>query len=149
VPPAIRQGDFVLTNFPFGPPDRPDRPGPVPHIAYCLGVQTTRTGFELILAYTSSGPWRPPGPTVPLGVIEFDQAAAEALNQRSFHMDLRVLARVPPLLSWLPRLEAPDCGIIARADRALRDRINATAEQLVRRRPEVIQVRGVGSAPRA
>jgi hypothetical protein len=129
-------------------PDRPDRPGPVPHIAYCLGVQTTRKGFELILAYTSSRPWRPPGPTVPLGVIEFDQAAAEALNQRPFHMDLRVLARVPPLLSWLPRLEAPDRGIFARADRALRDRINATAEQLVRR-PEVIQVRGVGSAPRA
>jgi hypothetical protein len=37
----------------------------------------------------------------------------------------------------LPRLEAPDCGVIARADRALRDRINAAAEQLVRRRAEV------------
>jgi hypothetical protein len=31
----------------------------------------------------------------------------------------------------------------------LRDRINAAAEQLVRRRPEVIQVRGIGSRPPA
>lgn len=145
--PAITEGAFVLTNFPFGPPDRPDRPGPVPNIAYCLGVQTTRRGPELILSYTSSGPWRPPGRTVPVGVIEFDRAAAGVLNQKPFHLDLRVLARVPPNLSWLPRLNTPGYGIVARADRALRDRINAAAEQLARRRPEVIQVRGVGSLP--
>jgi hypothetical protein len=144
---AIREGAFVLTNFPFGPPDRPDRPGPVPHIAYCLGVQSTRAGFELILAYTSSGRGRPLGPAVPVGVIEFDRAAASVLNQKPFHLDLRVLARVPPRLSWLPRLEAPNSGIIAQADRSLRDRIAAVAEQLVRRRPEVIQIRGVGSLP--
>jgi hypothetical protein len=147
VDPPITEGAFVLTNFPFGPPDRPDQPGPVPHIAYCLGVQTTRRGLELILAYTSSGPWRPPGRTVPMGVIEFDHAAASIVNQIPFHLDLRVLARVPPILSWLPHLNTPGYGIVARADRSLRDRINAAAEQLARRRPEVIQVRGVGSLP--
>jgi hypothetical protein len=145
VQPAIREGAFVLTNFPFGPPNRTDQPGPVPHIAYCLGAQTTRRGPELILAYTSSGPWRPPGRTVPVGVIEFDNAAAIILNQKPFHLDLRILARIPPTLSWLPRLDYPDFGIIAWADRALRERINATAEQLARRRPEVIQIRGAGS----
>ncbi|HEY4172481.1 MAG TPA: hypothetical protein VGM42_05590 [Rhodopila sp.] len=146
---AIAEGAFVLTNFPFGPPNRPDQPGPVPHIAYCLGVQTSGRGPELILAYTSSGPWRPPGRTVPVGVIEFDRAAASLVNQKPFHLDLRVLARIPLSPSWLPRLNTPDHGIVARADRALRDRINAAAERLVRRRPEVIQVRGIGSRPPA
>jgi hypothetical protein len=31
---AIAEVAFVLTNFPFGPFNRPDQPGPVPHIAY-------------------------------------------------------------------------------------------------------------------
>jgi len=147
VPVAIREGAFVLTNFPFGPLNRPDQPGPGQHIAYCLGVQITRAGLELILAYTSSGPWRPPGRTIPVGVIEFDHTTAKLLNQKPFHLDLRVLARVPPQPAWLPRLDAPDRGIIAWADRALRDRINAAAEHLARRRPDVIQIRGVGSLP--
>jgi hypothetical protein len=84
---------------------------------------------------------------VPTGVIEFDHSAANILNQKPFHLDLRVLARIPPLPSWLPRLQAPDSGIIAWANQALRDRINAAAQQLVRQRPEVIQIRGVGSRP--
>jgi hypothetical protein len=144
VPRTIGEGAFVLTNFPFGPPNRPDQPGPVPQIGYCLGVQATSLGRSLILAYTGSGPWRPPGQTVPPGVIEFDQAAARMVNQNPFHLDLRVLARIPLLPVWMPRAEEPGCGVIAWADRVLRDRINAVAEQLARRRPEVIQVRGVG-----
>ncbi|MDB5402214.1 MAG: hypothetical protein QOD93_3114 [Acetobacteraceae bacterium] len=148
MPPAIRHGAFILTNFPFGPPNRPDQPGPVPHIAYCLAVQTTRKGRELILAYTSSGPWRPPGQTVPIGVIEFDRTAAQALHQKPFHLDLRVLARVPPTPAWLPHLDEPNAGVIACADQTLRARINAAAEQLALRRPEVIQIRGTQSPPR-
>ena len=140
---AIRAGAFVLTNFPFGPPDRPDQPRPTPHTAYCLAVRNTGQGLELILAYTSSGPWRPPGPTLPLGVMEFDRTAARALNQIPFHLDLRVLARVPPSPAWLPRIGMPDSGIIARADVALRGRIAAEARSLVQRRPEVIEIRGV------
>jgi hypothetical protein len=139
---AIRGGAFVLTNFPFGSPDRPDQPDPMPHIAYCPGVQRTRRGLELILAYSSSGPWRPPGHTLPTGVIEFDRSAARALNQVPFHLDLRVLARVPPLPAWLPRIDAPDSGIVAWADPALRERIADVAEQLVRHRPELIQLQG-------
>jgi hypothetical protein len=143
----IREGAFVLTNFPFGPPNRTDQPGPVPHIAYCLGVQNTSRGPELILAYTSSGPWRPSGPALPLGVIEFDRSAAKALNQIPFHLDLRVLARVPPLPAWLPGLDTADAGIIAWVGPSLRNRTLATAEQLARRHPEVIRLRGIGSQP--
>jgi hypothetical protein len=146
---AIREGAFILTNFPFGPPDRPDQPGPLPHIAYCLGVRSIGRGSELILAYTSSGPWRPPGRTLPLGIIEFDRAAARALNQIPFHLDLRVLARVPPVAAWLPRLNTPGFGIIAWADAATRDRIAAEASRLAARRPEVIEVRGVRAPPRS
>jgi hypothetical protein len=142
VAPAIREGAFVLTNFPYGPPERPDVPGPVPHIGYCLGVQNTNQGPLLMLAYTSSGPWRPPGHGLPLGVIQFDRSAARALNQVPFHLDLRVLARVPESPAWLPRLDAPDRGIIAWADKILRDRIADLAVQLARRRSEVIEIRG-------
>jgi len=77
-----------------------------------------------------------------LGVIQFDRAAARALNQAPFHLDLRVLARVPATLAWLPRLDHPDFGIIARADNALRDRIADLAIQIAQRRPEVVDIRG-------
>lgn len=140
---AIREGAFVLTNFPFGPPDRPDQPGPTPHTAYCLAVRNTRQGPELILAYTSSGLWRPTGPTLPLGVLEFDQTAARALNQIPFHLDLRVLARVLPTPAWLPRIGALDAGIIAWPDASLVSRIAVEARNLAQRRPEVIEMRGI------
>lgn len=95
-----------------------------------------------MLAYTSSGSWRPPGSGLPLGVIQFDREAARALNQVPFHLDPRVLARVPESSAWLPRLDAPDRGIIAWADKALRDRIAYLAIQLANRRSEVIEIRG-------
>lgn len=141
--PNIGEGAFVLTNFPFGPPDPPDRPGPVPHIAYCLGVRQTSQGRELLLAYTSSGPWRPAGHRIPVGVIEFDQAAARAVNQNPFHLDLRVLARVPVTADWLPRLDTPRGGIVAMADAVLRDRIATEARHLASRHSHVIEVRGI------
>jgi hypothetical protein len=145
---AISEGAFVWTNFPFGPPDRPDQPGPLPHIAYCLAVQRTRQALELILAYTSSGRWRPAGPSLPLGVLEFDHAAAQAVNQVPFYLDLRVLARIPLLPAWLPGIDAPGSGIVGWADVSLRDRIAAEAQRLARRHPDVIQVRGIGVRPR-
>ena len=141
--PIIREGAFVLTNFPFGPPNRPDVPGPSPHIAYCLGFQNSDRGPLLMLAYTSSGRWRPSERGLPFGVIQFDHGAARELNQVPFHLDLRVLAWVPESLEWLPRLDRPDHGIIASADRQLRERIAELAIQMARRRPEVIEIRGL------
>jgi hypothetical protein len=49
-------GAFVWTNFPFGhPPETRSVPGPQPLIAYHLGSDATGL---VMLAYTSSGPWR-------------------------------------------------------------------------------------------
>ena len=141
--PTIREGAFVLTNFPFGPPDPPDRPGPVQHIAYCLGIRQTSQGLELLLAYTSSGPWRAGGRNLPVGVIEFDHAAARAVNQIPFHLDLRVLARVPMSTNWLPRLGSPGGGVVATADPSLREMIAGEARRLASRHADVIEVRGI------
>jgi len=143
----IGEGAFVWTHFPFGPPYRPDRPGPMPHVAYCVGVQQGSGSLEIVLAYTSSGRWRGGSGRVPPGVIEFDAATAARLKQRSFHLDLRVLARVPPTLEWFPHRPAPDQGILAWADPALRDRIARELTLLARRSPEVIPVRGIGVRP--
>ena len=140
---AIEVGAFVLTNLPFGPPGRPDVPGPKPHIGYCLAIRNNGQGTELILAYTSSGAWRPAGQSVPIGVIEFDREAARALKQIPFYIDLRILARIPLSRAWLPRLGAPDDGVIAIAGIVLRKRIATEAETSAARRSEVIQVRGV------
>jgi len=40
--------------FPFGPPDPPDRPGPVRHITYVLATDSKPKVPMLLLAYTSS-----------------------------------------------------------------------------------------------
>lgn len=101
----------------------------------------------MVLAYTSSGRWRGGGDRIPAGVIEFDAAAAARLNQRQFCLDLRVLARVTPVLEWFPHFAAPDQGILAWADPVLRDRIARELTTLARRSPQVIQMRGIGARP--
>lgn len=97
----------------------------------------------MLMAYTSSGTWRGTSPTIPLGVIEFGEAAARLLNQRPFHLDLRCLARTLLTSAWFPRIEQQDRGVVAAADQALRDRINREAETLAVRRSQIIEIRGV------
>lgn len=108
-----------------------------------LGHRQGRTGLQLLLAYTSSGPWRGAAPGTPLGVIEFDAAAALEVNQRPFHLDLRCLARVLMAKRWFPRIEHPDRGVVAVAGPALRDRIFRSAGALAARSPQLIEIRGV------
>jgi hypothetical protein len=67
----------------------------------------------LLLAYTSSGPWRCATARLPLGVIEFEDAAARAVGQKPFHIDLRCLAQVPLAKRWFPDLGQIGFGIIA------------------------------------
>lgn len=98
-----------------------------------------------MLAYTSSVQRRWGTERVPLGVIEFDAAAAAALNQRPFHIDLRCLARVPLSAAWFPRFGQGDRGVVAWADRELQMRINAVLVELARRSPGHIEMRGIGS----
>lgn len=139
-PPPFAEGSFVWCRFPFGPPDPSDRPGPIRHIGYVL-ARLGPTGI-LLVAYTSSGPWRGGGRPPP-GVMVFEASAAEALGQRPFHLDLRCVARLPPTGAWFPEIAAPSGGVVGRARAALRDRILAEMERLAARSPEVIVVRGV------
>lgn len=138
----LPEGAFVWTNFPFGPPDRADVPGPVRHIAYVLGAREAGRGIQMLLAYTSSGAWRGAAETAPLGVVEFTAAEARALNQRAFHLDLRCLARVPPTAAWFPEIGTATKGIVAVASVRLQARIMKAATDLAARSPELIEVRG-------
>ncbi|TDG26739.1 hypothetical protein [Paracraurococcus ruber] len=99
--------------------------------------------MQILLAYSSSGRWRGAGPGLPVGVIEFDAAAAQRVNQRPFHLDLRCLARVLLTEAWFPRLREAERGMVALADRALRERVLREAEALAARNPRVIEIRGV------
>jgi hypothetical protein len=117
----------------------------MPHIADCLGFRPQATPIQVMLAYTSSGPWQGgPGPR-PMGILEFDSAAAAHLNQRAFHLELRCLAAVSLTEAWFPRLHEAEHGIRAWADRSLQTRINQILVELARRSPHVIQFRGIGS----
>ena len=137
------KGSFVWTRFPFGPPDRPDVPGPVRHIAYVLGFRSVTSGLQVLLAYTSSGPWRGRAASAPLGVLEFTDAEAKALGQRAFHIDLRCLARVPPTAAWFPDLAVSSSGVVGTAGMRLQDRILRLADEVATRSPELVEIRGV------
>ena len=98
----------------------------------------------MLLAYTSSGRWRGAGPAVPVGVIKFDAAAAQRMNQWAFHLDLRCLARMLLTPPWFPRLRKAEQGVVAVADRGVRERLLREAEASAARRARVIEIRGVG-----
>lgn len=141
-PPKLADGSFVWTRFPFGPPHRPDQPGPARHISYVLAQHSAARGTQLLLAYTSSGRWRGAAPAPPLGVLEFDAAAAHALGQRPFHLDLRCLARVPLTEAWFPDLAGAGHGVVAVANERLRAEIEHLFDGLVARSRDLIEMRG-------
>ena len=138
----LPDGAFVWTSFPFGPHERPDIPGPVRHVAYVMGAREVGLGIQMLLAYTSSGPWRGGGVSLPLGVLEFSNAEARSLNQRAFHLDLRCLARVPPTAAWFPEIGSATKGILSVASPRLHARILKAGAELAARSPELIEVRG-------
>jgi hypothetical protein len=139
--PPFGAGAFIWCRFPFGPPERPDRPGPARHIAYVLA--TADRGAVALLAYTSSGRWRPATRTLPAGVIEFNAEAAGAVGQKPFHLDLRCLARVPITPEWFPDLDLPSRGTVGVAGKRLQNAIQAEARRLAERSPHIIEVRGI------
>ncbi|MFM7421359.1 MAG: hypothetical protein ACKO54_16915 [Alphaproteobacteria bacterium] len=96
----------------------------------------------LLLAYTSSGPWRGASARLPLGVIDFDDAAARAVGQKPFHIDLRCLAQVPLAEHWFPDLGLKGFGIIGTAGARLRARIDMMLSDLVTRSRDLIEMRG-------
>jgi hypothetical protein len=96
----------------------------------------------LLLAYTSSGPWRGAAPRLPLGVIEFEDAAARAVGQKPFHIDLRCLAQVPLADRWFPDLNCTGFGILGTVGARLRARIDVMLSDLVTRNRDLIEMRG-------
>jgi len=135
--PPLRQGDFAWCAFPER--EAPLRPGPL-HVVYVLAVATVSGRYAAMVAYTTSQPSSDP---LPPGVLAFTAAEAALLGQtRPFVMDLRRLAYLPLTTLWFPGLDRTDGGILARAPKALRNQINATATELARRRPEVLSRAG-------
>ena len=129
--PAFRQGDFVWCAFPEW--EAPLRPGPL-HVAYTLAVAAVGGGHGVMVAYTTSQLWDGRSPQ---GVISFDGTEAAILGQaRAFVLDLRRMAYVPLTTTWFPRAGEMGAGVLGRAPRALRERVNAVAIELVKHRPE-------------
>ena len=129
--PALQHGDFVWCAFPER--ETPWHPGPL-HVAYALAVAAVAGGYGVMAAYTTSQPW--PG-ALPQGVIAFDSEEAAGLGQaRAFVLDLRRLAYLPLTTTWFPRMGEMRAGVLGRAAKALRDRVNAMTKELVTRRPE-------------
>lgn len=87
-------------------------------------------------AYTTSQPW---SGAPPHGVIAFDSTEAASLGQaRAFVLDLRRLAYLPLTATWFPRAGEEGAGVLGRAPKVLRDRVNAIATELAKRRPETL-----------
>jgi hypothetical protein len=114
----------------------------VRHIAYVLATDSKPKVPMLLLAYTSSGPWRGATVRLPLGVMEFEDAAARAVGQKPFHIDLRCLAQVPLAKRWFPDLGQIGFGIIGTAGARLRERIDVMLNYLVTRNRDLIEMRG-------
>jgi hypothetical protein len=76
----------------------------------------------------------------PFGLYTFDRNEAAALGQpRPFTLDLRRLAAVSATPEWAPEMETPSRGVVGRAPQQLRVQLEATAKDLLRRRPELIE----------
>jgi hypothetical protein len=136
----LQQGNFVWCGFPER--EAPLRPGAL-HVGYTLAVAAVAGGHDVMVAYTTSQPW----PLLP-GVIAFDSEEAAGLGQaRAFVLDLRRLAYLPLTATWFPRVGEAGAGVLGRAPKALRDRVNATVAELPKRRPESPSRRGPLSGP--
>ena len=128
-------GAFVRIRFPTR--EAPARPGLL-HIGYVLGIASAHA----MVAYTTSQPW-PRNTPLPMGARLFDAAAAARLNQsRPFVLRLDVLARLPLATHWFPEMAQPNRGIIAVAPVGLQEELTLLAANLVRRRRELLDIRG-------
>jgi hypothetical protein len=109
-------------------------------VVYTLAVAAVGGSYGVMTAYTTSQPW---SGTLPHGVITFDSAEATGLGQtRAFVLDLHRLAYLPLTVAWFPRAGEEGAGVLGSAPRALRDRVNAIATGLAKRRPETLSRRG-------
>jgi len=129
-------GAFVRVLFPTR--EKPREPGLL-HIGYVLGG----TQVGIIVAYTTSQPW-PADLPLAAGVRLFTASEAAALNQsRPFILRLDVLAKLPLTPVWFPDIGREGKGVIAVAPARLREELMEIATNLVRRRSELLEMRGI------
>ena len=132
--PPDRSGDFVWAAFPER--ENPARPGPR-HVGYIVALTGSASVNAVILAYTTSQPWRGPNP---LGVHGFDAEAAAGMGQsRPFTLDLRRVAFVPITVNWFPDLTTANRGIVGRAPERVRMALELAVKELFRRSPELVE----------
>jgi hypothetical protein len=94
---------------------------------------------SVLVAYTTSRPWRR-GERLPPGVFVVEREEAVTMGQaRSFVVDARRLAFVTLSERWFPSLGQPEKGVLGRAPNAFRQRIEASATELLTRRPESVE----------
>ena len=75
----------------------------------------------------------------------FDAEAAARLNQSrciTFTLRLDVLARLPLTEAWFPDLARANSGVIAVAPASLQTELTRLATNLVRRRRDLLDIRG-------
>lgn len=95
-----------------------------------------------MVAYTTSQPW-PHGTPLPAGARLFDVDESARLNQsHAFMMRLDLLARLPLTRDWFPDIIRPNQGVIALAPMALQEELTHIATNLIRRRRELLDLRG-------
>jgi hypothetical protein len=129
-------GAFIRVYFPTQ--EKPRQPGLL-HICYVLGA----TAREAMVAYTTSQPW-PANVPLPAGVRLFTADEAARLNQsRPFLLRLDVLAKLPLTAAWFPDVEKEGQGVIAVASNRLQEELTDLAANLLRRRRDLIQMRGL------
>lgn len=122
----------------FAPREQPRQPGLL-HIGYVLGS----TASEALVAYTTSQVL-PAGLPLPAGARLFTADEAYRLNQsRPFVLCLDLSAKLPLTKAWFPNVDGADQGIIAIAANRLQEELTDLAMNLLRRRRDVIQMRGV------
>ena len=129
-------GAFVRVYFPTH--EKPRQPGLI-HIGYILVSSPT----EAMVAYTTSQPW-PTETPLSAGVRLFTAEEAKRLNQsRPFVLRLDVLAKLPMNPRWFPDIEKEGQGVIAIAPSRLQEELTDLATSLVRRRRDLIRMRGI------
>lgn len=117
--PPFSAGDFVNCLFPFG--ERPDRPGPSPHVVYCEHFLTNRAGtLSVVALYTTTALRKPNEPKNPW-ILEISEGNSRGMGmQKAFGIDTRRIAFMAPTVEFFPDINRPDHGIRGRATEHLK-----------------------------
>lgn len=109
-------------------------------MGYIVGIfdAVATDGWSALVAYSTSQAWKQPAR--PPGLFVIDRQEAAAFGQaRAFVLDLRRLAYIPVTPAWFPWLDQPGGGIQGRVTARWEQQFKRAAEELLTRRPEIIE----------